>query len=89
MAAVASPEMEAYFEELEQRANKCYELVGRARKAGYDIEDEAEIPRARALPAPELRMDNYACPSAPKSGDTPCTQTSAIRLPGVVFINPL
>ncbi len=49
MAAVASPEMEAYFEELEQRANKCYELVGRARKAGYDIEDEAEIPRARDL----------------------------------------
>ena len=41
--------MEAYFEELEQRANKCYELVGRARKAGYDIEDEAEIPRARDL----------------------------------------
>ena len=49
MAAVASPEMEAYFEALEARAEACYELVGRARKAGYDLEDEAEIPRARDL----------------------------------------
>ena len=49
MAAVASPEMEAYFEALEARASECYELVGRARKAGYDLEDEAEIPRARDL----------------------------------------
>jgi len=49
VAAVASPEMEAYFEALEARASECYELVGRARKAGYDLEDEAEIPRARDL----------------------------------------
>ena len=49
MAAVASPEMEAYFEALEAGADACYELVGRARKAGYDLEDEAEIPRARDL----------------------------------------
>ncbi len=41
--------MEAYFEALEARASECYELVGRARKAGYDLEDEAEIPRARDL----------------------------------------
>jgi len=49
VAAVASPEMEAYFEALEAGADACYELVGRARKAGYDLEDEAEIPRARDL----------------------------------------
>ena len=49
MAAVASPEMKAYFEALEAGADVCYELVGRARKAGYDLEDEAEIPRARDL----------------------------------------
>ena len=41
--------MEAYFEELEQRASACYDLVAQARKAGYDLEDEAEIPRARDL----------------------------------------
>ena len=34
--------MEAYFEALEAGADACYELVGRARKAGYDLEDEAE-----------------------------------------------
>jgi len=41
--------MEAYFKALEAGADACYELVGRARKAGYDLEDEAEIPRARDL----------------------------------------
>ncbi len=41
--------MKAYFEALEAGADVCYELVGRARKAGYDLEDEAEIPRARDL----------------------------------------
>ena len=49
MVLVASDEMESYFRDLEKKADDCYNLVSRARKAGFDPSLEAEIPRAKDL----------------------------------------
>ena len=45
MVLIASDEMEAYFENLEKKADKCYTLVEKVRKAGFDPSDSPEIPR--------------------------------------------
>ena len=49
MVLVASDEMDSYFRDLEKKADDCYNLVSRARKAGFDPSLEAEIPRAKDL----------------------------------------
>ena len=49
MVLIASDEMEAYFENLEKKADKCYTLVEKVRKAGFDPSDSPEIPRAKDL----------------------------------------
>ncbi len=49
MVFVASDKMESYFRDLEKRADDCYDLVSKARKAGFDPSTEAEIPRAKDL----------------------------------------
>ena len=49
MVLVASDKTEAYFRDLESKADECYELVSKARKAGFDPSTEAEIPRAKDL----------------------------------------
>ena len=49
MVLVASNEMESYFADLEKRADECYNLVSKARKAGFDPATEPEIPRAKDL----------------------------------------
>ncbi|HJM81310.1 MAG TPA: DNA polymerase II large subunit, partial [Candidatus Poseidoniia archaeon] len=49
MVLVASDEMESYFGDLEKRADDCYSLVSKARKAGFDPALEPEIPRAKDL----------------------------------------
>jgi len=49
--SAASPEMEAYFDDLARRAVACYQLVADARTAGHDVHDEAEIPRTRDMAA--------------------------------------
>ena len=49
MVLVASNEMESYFGDLEKRADDCYILVSKARKAGFDPALEPEIPRAKDL----------------------------------------
>ena len=41
--------MEAYFRNLENKADNCYEIVSKARKAGFDPSLDAEIPRAKDL----------------------------------------
>jgi len=41
--------MESYFRDLEKKADDCYDLVSKARKAGFDPSTEAEIPRAKDL----------------------------------------
>jgi len=41
--------MESYFRDLEKKADDCYNLVSKARKAGFDPSLEAEIPRAKDL----------------------------------------
>jgi len=46
---VASDEMKSYFADLEKRADDCYNLVSKARKAGFDPALEPEIPRAKDL----------------------------------------
>ena len=46
---IASDEMEAYFEDLEKKADTCYSLVEKVRKAGFDPSDSPEIPRAKDL----------------------------------------
>ena len=46
---IASDEMEAYFEDLEKKADTCYTLVEKVRKAGFDPSDSPEIPRAKDL----------------------------------------
>lgn len=49
MVLIASNEMEAYFEDLEKKADSCYTLVEKVRKAGFDPSDSPEIPRAKDL----------------------------------------
>ena len=49
MVLVASEEMESYFRALEEKADACYSIVSKARKAGFDPSTEAEIPRAKDL----------------------------------------
>ena len=49
MVLVASEEMESYFRALEEKADVCYSIVSKARKAGFDPSTEAEIPRAKDL----------------------------------------
>ena len=49
MALVASEEMQTYFRNLEDKAEDCYKLVSKARKAGFDPSDDSEIPRAKDL----------------------------------------
>ena len=49
MVLIASDEMEAYFEDLEKKADSCYTLVEKVRKAGFDPSDSPEIPRAKDL----------------------------------------
>ncbi len=49
MVLVASDEMKSYFGDLEKRADDCYNLVSKARKAGFDPALEPEIPRAKDL----------------------------------------
>ena len=49
MVLVASDKMESYFRDLEKKADDCYDLVSKARKAGFDPSTEAEIPRAKDL----------------------------------------
>ena len=46
---VASEEMESYFQALEKKAENCYSIVSKARKAGFDPSTDAEIPRAKDL----------------------------------------
>ena len=41
--------MESYFRDLEKKAADCYNLVSKARKAGFDPSLDAEIPRAKDL----------------------------------------
>ena len=48
-AFVASDKMESYFRNLEKKADECYDLVSKARKAGFDPSLEPEIPRAKDL----------------------------------------
>lgn len=48
---VASQEIEAYFNELEQQIDKIYEIAEKARALGHDPELELEIPRAEDLAA--------------------------------------
>ena len=49
MVLVASDKMESYFQNLEKKADECYDLVSKARKAGFDPSLEPEIPRAKDL----------------------------------------
>ena len=49
MVLVASEEMESYFRDLEEKADACYSIVSKARKAGFDPSTEPEIPRAKDL----------------------------------------
>ena len=49
MVLIASDKMESYFRDLEKKADECYNLVSKARKAGFDPSLEAEIPRAKDL----------------------------------------
>ena len=49
MVLIASDEMKAYFEDLEKKADNCYKLVEKVRKAGFDPSDSPEIPRAKDL----------------------------------------
>ena len=49
MVLVASDKMESYFRDLEKKADECYDLVSKARKAGFDPSTEPEIPRAKDL----------------------------------------
>ena len=49
MVLVASDDMKSYFGDLEKRADDCYNLVSKARKAGFDPALEPEIPRAKDL----------------------------------------
>lgn len=46
---VASPEMMAYFESLERKADECYEISTLARRQGKDPELRVEIPKAEDL----------------------------------------
>ena len=45
----ASPEMESYFKNLEDRAEVCYQIAEKARKLGKDPTEVVEIPRAADL----------------------------------------
>ena len=49
MVLVASDKMESYFRDLEKKADDCYDLVSKARKAGFDPSTGPEIPRAKDL----------------------------------------
>ena len=49
MVLVASDKMESYFRDLEKKADDCYDLVSKARKAGVDPSTGPEIPRAKDL----------------------------------------
>lgn len=47
----ASPAMRAYFQQLQQDIDACYDLANAARKKGYDPEFTVEIPQALDLAA--------------------------------------
>ncbi len=49
MEVAASTEMKAYFRQLQDEANRCYEFANRAREKGLDPELEVEIPQAEDL----------------------------------------
>ena len=49
VALIASDEIRTYFEDLEKKADNCYALVEKVRKAGFDPSDSPEIPRAKDL----------------------------------------
>ena len=44
-----SKEMESYFEDLQRKVNKCYDLAEEARKKGLDPENYVESPQAKDL----------------------------------------
>ena len=49
MPVAASKEMNAYFKQLQDEANRCYDIASEARKRGKDPELEVEIPQADDL----------------------------------------
>jgi len=49
VALIASEDMQSYFRSLESEAENCYKIVSKARKAGFDPSNDAEIPRAKDL----------------------------------------
>ena len=49
MVVAASKEMNAYFEQLQDEANRCYEIAREARAKGLDPELDVEIPQADDL----------------------------------------
>ena len=49
MAVAASKEMNAYFKQLQDEANRCYEVAREARAKGLDPELDVEIPQADDL----------------------------------------
>ncbi len=58
MVLVASDKIESYFRDLEKKADDCYDLVSKARKAGFDPALEAEIPRAKDLAERGFKVPN-------------------------------
>ncbi|MCK5024284.1 MAG: DNA polymerase II large subunit, partial [Thermoplasmata archaeon] len=49
MAVAASKEMNAYFQQLQDEANRCYKVAEKARAKGLDPELDVEIPQADDL----------------------------------------
>jgi len=45
----ASPQMEAYFSEINTKLEKCYDVAGKARSKGLDPEDKVDIPLAKNM----------------------------------------
>jgi len=91
---VASDEMKSYFGDLEKRADDCYNLVSKARKAGFDPALEPEIPRAKDLAERvEAQVGRYHGPRTLLRGLRPKLALQAllrvfVRLPRIMVGNP-
>lgn len=45
----ASPEIQEYFQDIEQKVSRCYEIAGQLRQKGLDPEDKVDIPLAKNM----------------------------------------
>jgi len=68
MQKEASEDIESYFKEINNKVNLAYAIANKARKQGYDPEDEVEIPLAKNMAERVERLIGAIVPQIVNSG---------------------